>query len=349
MTNRASLTSSVLLTTYNGEAFIEEQLVSILHQTKTVDQVLIFDDGSTDQTVDKVRTFIRTNGLINWSITVNPKNLGPALNTLAHLSELTGDVIFLGDQDDVWEPNKVALMARYMLDQPELSMLVSRTVIVNKDGKNVDDRAIKKGLLNQSRIHRGPDKSIQELTFHDFIGYSSIPLHAMCIRGSVLRRIGAAGEFPSLSLSLGADWYIGIWCTVLGDCRLLPDALMRRRVHGGNISLGRLRKTTLLSATQARRLEMLREARRAHLALLTNKKLSMGLSRGQRHQIDQMVSFLKVRIEFAESPSLVCAARLIFRLRQYWQSAGTMRGGARMWIADVMYAFNLNWNIKPHV
>lgn len=338
------MSSSVLLTTYNGDAFIEEQLTSILHQTRAVDQVLIFDDGSSDRTVEKVKAFIELNGLDGWSINVNPKNLGPASNILTHLEALSGDIVFLGDQDDVWELNKVAVMTRHMADHPNLSMLVSRTTIVDKDGEKPADPWILKKMVNHSRIHRGPSGSIQELTFDDFVGYSAVPLHAMCVRGDVLRRIGKAGGFPDLSMSLGADWYIGIWSAVLGDCQLLPDTLMRRRVHGGNISLGRLRKKTVLSSTQDRRITMLRESRDAHLALLENDELGMKLSHSDRRSVEQMAAFLAKRIAFSEVPSLARALRLIIQFNHYHRSSGTIRGGVRMWVADVMYALNINWN-----
>ena len=340
------LRSSVLLTTYNGERFIEAQLTSILNQTQPVDQVLIFDDGSTDQTVYKVNTFIQANGLTNWSISVNPTNLGPAANTLTHVGGLTGDIVFLGDQDDVWEPHKVATMAQYMANHTDLAMLVSRTVIIDEYGKTSMDATIQKGLINHSRIHRGSGSSIQDLTFVDFIGYSSVPLHAMCIRGNIIRKICSANDFPALSQSLGADWYIGIWSTVLGQCWILPDVLMRRRVHGGNISLGRLRKTTTLSATQERRITVLRESLDAHLSLLLNEPLRYELSRENQQDIKQMTEFLKLRLAFAEHASPWRAMQLLFNFRKYSRSAGTPRGALRMWVADIMYAYNINWKLK---
>ena len=55
------LTTSVVMTTYNGEQFVYDQLYSLFKQTRKIDEVLIFDDGSTDNTVSIIETFINKN------------------------------------------------------------------------------------------------------------------------------------------------------------------------------------------------------------------------------------------------------------------------------------------------
>ena len=62
---------SIVLTTYNGGKYILEQLESIRCQTCQVDEVLIFDDGSTDRTPELVIKYIKENNLVNWLFTVN--------------------------------------------------------------------------------------------------------------------------------------------------------------------------------------------------------------------------------------------------------------------------------------
>ena len=63
---------SVCIATYNGEKFIEKQLQSILDQTLSVDEVIICDDRSTDNTPNIIEDFIKKNGLEDsWSFSVN--------------------------------------------------------------------------------------------------------------------------------------------------------------------------------------------------------------------------------------------------------------------------------------
>ena len=332
-------TTSVLITTYNGERFIIEQLQSIADQSLAVDRVLICDDRSTDGTVEVVREFIDRNGLDGWEVVVNETNVGFGQNNLMHFADTTGDVVFLADQDDVWHSDKVKIMATYLAEHPDVALLVSRTTTVDHSGRSIDDTAVGRQVARGSRIHRGPASQVQDIDFDDFVGDSVIPLHAMCVRGAIMRTIGRAGNFPDVSNSLGADWYVGIWSTALGRGRLLSDVLVRRRVHDSNISLGSLRKTGLLAATSERRTQILIEGRLAHLSLLQHPELSKHLDDGQRKSIERVSMFMAMRIEFADRPNVVRTLRLLSAFRLYSFAAGTAYLGLRMFIADVMYAY----------
>ena len=96
---------SVCMATYNGEAFIREQLLSILSQLSLKDEVLIADDGSSDATLEIIQ------GLNDSRIKVlapEQKNLGPTYNLERALASARGEFIFLADQDDLWLENKVS-------------------------------------------------------------------------------------------------------------------------------------------------------------------------------------------------------------------------------------------------
>lgn len=99
--------TSVVLSAYNGEKYILEQLESIRMQTIPVDEVLIVDDCSTDNTVTICRQYIKEQSLTNWSFVVNSHNKGFIKNFLDGFNAATGEVIFVCDQDDRWKPNKV--------------------------------------------------------------------------------------------------------------------------------------------------------------------------------------------------------------------------------------------------
>lgn len=86
--------TSVVISTYNGEKYILEQLDSIRTQTLTVDEVLIFDDRSHDNTVELCRDFINKFNLENWKVLNNEKNKGFVKNFIDGLYETTGDIIF---------------------------------------------------------------------------------------------------------------------------------------------------------------------------------------------------------------------------------------------------------------
>ncbi|WP_321300401.1 glycosyltransferase [uncultured Sphaerochaeta sp.] len=129
------LSISIAMTTYNGSMYIEEQLASIYHQTRKPDQVIICDDGSKDDTVEKIHAFIENNALSEtWSVFINPKNLGYVENFLQSARRCTGDFIFFSDQDDIWALDKLELMEQVFL-RYNPSAVVSKYSMIDSEGK----------------------------------------------------------------------------------------------------------------------------------------------------------------------------------------------------------------------
>ena len=67
---------SVVVSVFNGEKYISEQLDSLRQQTRRPDEVLLFDDGSSDKTPQIVADYITKYSLANWKYTRNPENKG---------------------------------------------------------------------------------------------------------------------------------------------------------------------------------------------------------------------------------------------------------------------------------
>ena len=94
---------SVCIATYNGARYIGEQLASILKQLSAEDEVVVSDDGSTDGTIDIVRSLNDR----RIRIVDGPRRHSPTLNFEWALRNAKGEYIFLADQDDVWIEDKV--------------------------------------------------------------------------------------------------------------------------------------------------------------------------------------------------------------------------------------------------
>lgn len=103
---------TVILATYNGSKHIVQQLESILNQLDPVDEVIIVDDQSNDDTLSKIKLYLenKVQKEIQIKIKENPENIGPTKSFLKAISECTSDLIFLSDQDDVWMENKTKLL-----------------------------------------------------------------------------------------------------------------------------------------------------------------------------------------------------------------------------------------------
>lgn len=110
---------SVCLATYNGTRFIGVQLKSILTQLKEIDEVIIVDDSSTDDTVYKI-TNIKDRRI---KLFLNEKSIGAALTFSRALSYATGDLIFMSDQDDRWHEEKVNILCS-LFNSKSLDLIV---------------------------------------------------------------------------------------------------------------------------------------------------------------------------------------------------------------------------------
>lgn len=131
------LTVSVVVATYNGEKFIKEQLNSILNQSRTPDEVLIFDDCSTDSTREMIQNFLNANDLKGWKLYINNKNVGWKSNFLNGFNKAQCDVIFLCDQDDVWDKNKIKSMVEIMEKNQAINVLCCNLKpFIEENGRN---------------------------------------------------------------------------------------------------------------------------------------------------------------------------------------------------------------------
>lgn len=128
---------SVVISTYNGERYIEEQLYSILRQTRRPDEVLIFDDCSTDKTCELVSSFIKANTLSEWKLIDSKINRGWKKNFKLAMTSTTGDLIFPCDQDDIWMSNKLEIMEKLMQKNPRINVLTCGYEAFYNDGRKI--------------------------------------------------------------------------------------------------------------------------------------------------------------------------------------------------------------------
>lgn len=135
------MTTSVALCTYNGASYIQEQIESILNQTMPVDEIVICDDGSTDDTVSIIQQ-ISSSIPEKIRLIKNPTNLGLCANFINAISLCKGDIIFLSDQDDVWHNNKVEKLTHYLIQHPKIDLAFSDATLMGGrfDGQRMSDK-----------------------------------------------------------------------------------------------------------------------------------------------------------------------------------------------------------------
>ena len=129
---------SVALCTYNGAKYIQEQIDSILCQTTNVDEIVICDDGSSDDTLSIINSYCSKTDIIR--VYQNQDKLGVSKNFQKAIDLCHGDLIFLSDQDDIWQANKVQTFVDYFNSNPNISVCFSNAFLTNPDGTIISDR-----------------------------------------------------------------------------------------------------------------------------------------------------------------------------------------------------------------
>ncbi len=124
---------SVCVPTFNGAQFIKQTLESILGQTHDQLEVIIQDDGSTDNTMEIVRSFVDP----RITVRTSPENLGGASNWNAATSSFRGKYVKVVCQDDLLDSNCIEEEVRTLDAKPEAAFCWSRRRVINQSGKTI--------------------------------------------------------------------------------------------------------------------------------------------------------------------------------------------------------------------
>lgn len=214
---------SVALCTYNGEAFLAEQLASIDRQTVLPGEIVISDDGSTDGTSAIVERFAGASS-VPVRFLRNPTALGVTRNFESAIRATDGDLVVLSDQDDVWRPDRLERALAAFDARPELQMVCSDARLVGADGASL-------GTTLFASLSIGPHER-DGIRAGDAFG---VLLRRNLVTGAtaMLRRevFDAAVPFP-------APWVHDEWLAIVaasrGPVELLDEPLVDYRQHGAN-------------------------------------------------------------------------------------------------------------------
>lgn len=124
---------SIAMCTYNGGAYLREQLESIKAQTRIPDELVICDDCSKDDTVEIAEKFAALCAF-PVRIFVNERNLGSTKNFERAIELCEGDVIALSDQDDIWHPQKLERIEAIFLSKPHTGLVFTDGEVI-KEGR----------------------------------------------------------------------------------------------------------------------------------------------------------------------------------------------------------------------
>lgn len=140
---------SIALASYNGSAYLQDQLDSFLKQYQMPDELIVTDDCSSDTTEAIVRAFAER-APFQVEFHRNERNLGYSGNFNQALMKTTGDLVFLSDQDDVWFPEKIAHMVDVAERHPDALVVMNDAALT--DGQLNDVGLTKLGQIRSAGL-----------------------------------------------------------------------------------------------------------------------------------------------------------------------------------------------------
>ncbi len=144
MTDASRKSISIALATYDGQLYLAEQLASLATQTRLPDELIVSDDASTDATIECLEQFAAT-APFPVRIYRNEARLGFRANFMRAMSLCRSDLIALCDQDDIWDPQKLAV-AEAAFDTPDIILFFHNAWLVDEH----------RGRLGPADIYRLP-------------------------------------------------------------------------------------------------------------------------------------------------------------------------------------------------
>ena len=204
---------SVCIATHNGEKYIKEQIDSILSQLEPGDEIVISDDGSTDNTLAILEAYhdfriklhaYKHSRKYHYNFDYATHNFENALR------QAKGDIIFLADQDDVWMPNKV------------------ERVMANMNDCDI--------LLHGRKVVDGNLQVIQEYAMPHPEFWRNIKSCTTTGCCTVFKRKILDKVLPFPESGVGHDFWIGVYGGFFYKRKFLKESLMLFRRHGNNVT-----------------------------------------------------------------------------------------------------------------
>lgn len=288
--------TSVAMATCEGGRYLEAQLASIAAQTHLPDELVICDDASADDSVERAERFAAS-APFAVRIERNPERLGTTANFERAVSLCAGDVILLADQDDHWLPDKISTLLAALAAHPEHGLVFSNGLVMDEDLHPLGYdlwQALFFDATEQARVRAG--RGVEVFARHVVAAGTTL-----AFRGRYLPLLLPFPDLPSTH-----DAWIAFMITAVAGCGLVERPLIHYRLHSAN-QIGLQRLGWLAQYRRARRqLEEDAFGRAAAFFELARERLAAGgpefrASAETLAVIDQKVAHCRIRESMPDS------------------------------------------------
>ncbi len=215
---------TILLTTFNAENFLVEQIESILHQTYSNIELVIHDDASDDRTCSIIEDYCQKYS--NIKLIKNNHNIGCVNNFESAISSCSAKYIALSDQDDIWVRNKLEMQMQNLLRYEKGHK--SMPIMVHSDLMMIDES---NRVLYRSYFQFRKYKLKKHKDLGHILGPCGVMGNTILFNDALKKLII---PFPH-NLSIH-DYWIALITELLGKRITIYSPLVQYRIHSNNLS-----------------------------------------------------------------------------------------------------------------
>ena len=214
------MTKSICIATYNGSKYIATQLDSVIEQLGKDDEIVIVDDCSTDNTFEILESYSDA----RIKLYRNDENIRHVRSFERAISLSTKELVFLCDQDDLWEKDRLEIFENYFIKFPSVQLITSGFHCIN-DGGEIIENLLRKVSANDSCLYNRNILSI----FAAKIGYFGC---AMAFRRDLVSKILPIPQYVEAH-----DLWIAMAANLLKANLHIDEKTLYHRIHSNNASV----------------------------------------------------------------------------------------------------------------
>lgn len=214
----SALRLSVVINNYNYGRYVGECIQSVLDQTRAADEIIIVDDGSTDNSVEVIKQYPGVKLLCQ-------PNGGQLSAMMTGVDAATGDILLFLDSDDIWNPDHLEVVEKVFNTNPSIDCVFTKMwMFGNDEGPH---------MLNSKDY---PDRiKCSRLVVYHLKYFLGRPTSACSFRYGVVRKVLDACKGLEEDFRICADMLIIHGTSLIGAEKLfVDDCTVRYRTHGGN-------------------------------------------------------------------------------------------------------------------
>ena len=221
----------VLILTYNGANFIEEQLLSIAKQLVPGDKIIVSDDGSTDSTIGTIE-HLRQQYDLPLQVIHGPQQ-GVIRNFFFGIQQTSAEYVLVADQDDIWLDNKRTLFFQHMKSNEQPHLIFSDALVWQPESGE------KTSFWKQQNINPKHALRLENQLFRNAVQGAS-----MAVNRALINTIQYNDSVVM------HDWWCALHASTFGQISIIHEATLLYRQHSDN----------QVGATKKRNIRQKREA-----------------------------------------------------------------------------------------